>query len=355
MTRKFGTAAINIALIGCGRIAQTYLEAIAECSACKLVAIADVRPQAAKSVAAQIGCKYFTDYRQVIEGNSVDAVIICTPPNTHHEIGIFFLENHIHVFCEQPFALNTGDASFLVKKAEEKNSLLMVASQYRYVDDIIRTKNVVESGILGDIILLENVFCDKINMGNRWNSKKSIAGGGVLIDKGSYSADIAQYLVGPIVKVRAEERKKCQSLEVEDTACLYFKTRADVMGVVELSWSFYKDRESYIKLFGTEGVLSVGWTASKYRHSGELDWVSFGKGYNKLSAFTRQLANFIGSIRGEEPPLITASESLETVKVIEAAYRSILLDTWIEIDSLQDEVLGPRECQRETPKASAGK
>jgi hypothetical protein len=73
-----------------------------------------------------------------------------------------------------------------------------------------------------------------------------------------------------------------------------------------------------------------------------------------MSCVRRQLANFIGSIRGEEIPLITASQSLETVRVIEAAYRSILLDTWIEIGALQDAVLGPRLRQKETPKVSAG-
>lgn len=236
------------------------------------------------------------------------------------------------MLCEKPLALTSEDASLMVDKAEEKGSLLMMASKFRYVDDVIKAKGIVDSGILGDIVLFENVFCSKVDMRDRWNADRNIAGGGVLVDNGSHSVDIARYLLGPITKVQAEEGKRVQDLEVEDTARLYFRTGSDIMGAVDLSWSIHKELESYIDLFGTEGVLSIGWKCSKYRQSEKLNWVTFGKGYDKLTAFSRQLENFVGSIKGEDQPLITASDALESVKVIEAAYKSAQINKWIPVE-----------------------
>ena len=335
MSKKQGNASLNFALIGCGRIAQTHLEAIAANPECKLKGVADVRKRAAKSVAEQFDCKAYSDYHQVLDGNQVDAVVICTPPDTHAEISTFFLENGVHVLCEKPLALSIEDATLMVDTAEKKDCLLMMASKFRYVDDLIKAKGVVDSGILGDIVLFENVFCSKVDMRDRWNANKNVAGGGVLVDNGSHSVDIARYLFGPIAMVQAEEGKRVQKLEVEDTARLYFRTESEAMGAVDLSWSLFKERESYIELFGTEGVLSIGWKCSKYRQSEKLDWVVFGKGYDKLACFSKQLENFVGCLKGRELPVITAIDSLESVKVIEAAYQSMNINKWVKVETNQ--------------------
>jgi predicted dehydrogenase len=300
---------------------------------CNLKGVVDIREQVARSVADQYRCKSYKDYQQVLEENHVDAVIICTPPNTHSEIAIFFLENGVHVICEKPFAINSAQATLMVQKAEEKECLLMMASKFRYVEDIIRAKGIVESGILGDIVLFENVFCSKVDMKGRWNSNKEVAGGGVLVDNGSHSVDIARFLLGPVAKVQTEEGKRVQKLEVEDTARLYFRTKSDVLGAVDLSWSIHKEQESYVDLFGTEGVLSIGWRYSKYRQSEKLHWVTFGRGYDKLAAFSAQIKNFVDSIKGIAMPLINAADGLESVKVIEAAYKSSHMNKWVEVGS----------------------
>ena len=325
-------AALNFAVVGCGRISQTHLQAMVTVPECKLKGVADIREGVAKSVAEQYGCKAYSRYQEVLEGNQVDAVIICSPPNTHADIATFFLENGVHVLCEKPLAIQSKQASAMVQKAETKGCLLMMASKFRYVEDVIKAKGIVESGILGDIVLFENVFCSKVDMKDRWNSKKEVAGGGVLIDNGSHSVDIARFLLGPVTKVQTEEGKRVQKLEVEDTARLFFRTQSDVMGAVDLSWSIQKEQESYIDLFGTEGALSIGWHSSRYRQSEKLHWITFGKGYDKMAAFSAQIKNFIDSIKGNTMPLINGKDGLESVRVIEAAYKSSGMNKWVEVE-----------------------
>jgi len=324
-------APLNFALIGCGRISQVYLQAFASIPECRLKCVSDLCQQAMQNAVGEYACKDYTDFRQILDENHIDAVVVCTPPNTHMEIATFFMENGVHVLCEKPLALNAKEAETMVKMGAGNGCLLMMASKFRYVDDIIKAKSIIESGILGDILLFKNAFCSKVDMKDRWNSKKEISGGGVLIDNGCHSVDIARYLLGPIVKVQAEEGKKVQQLEVEDTSRLYFRTQSNVMGVVDLSWSIPMEKESYIYLYGTKGVLSAGWKSSKYKQNGKIDWIHFGSGYDKISAFRRQICNFIGSIKGTEIPLINGEDSFQSVKVIEAAYKSASMNKWVEI------------------------
>jgi predicted dehydrogenase len=321
---------LRVGLVGCGRIAQTHLDALKHVSECRLVGVADVRPDVARSVGAQYETAAHDDHRQLLDGG-LDAVILCTPPSSHTEIAGFFLDEGVHVLCEKPLAVTLSEAEQLVAKAERSDRLLMMASKFRYVDDIVKAKGIIDSGILGAVILFENVFCSKVDMRQRWNARRELGGGGVLIDNGTHSVDIARFLLGPIVKVRAEEGRRVQGLDVEDTCRLFFRTDGDALGAVDLSWSIHKERDAYIEIFGPDGTLSIGWKGSKYRQSEKLEWVTFGKGYDKLSAFGRQLRNFARSIQGREAPWITAEDSLESVCVIEAAYQSMALERWVEV------------------------
>lgn len=327
---------MRFALVGCGRISQTHLQVLELEPKATLVAVADVRKSAAKSIGEQYGCRHYSHHGEILEREDVDAVVICTPPVTHGEIAGEFMDQGIHVLCEKPLAVSAEVARGMVKKAHAKDLILMMASKFRYVDEVIKAKGIVESGILGEIVQFENAFCSRVDMKNRWNSDPSISGGGVLIDNGSHSVDIARYLLGPIDQIQAEEGKRVQGLAVEDTARIYFRTESDVLGSVDLSWSLYKEQESYIDLFGTEGVLSIGWKCARYRQSETLDWVKFGNGYNKMAAFGSQLSNFIDTIDGTDRPLITAEDALASVRVIEAAYRSTGMDKWMGVERAAD-------------------
>ena len=210
-------APFRIALAGCGRISQVHLHTIVQESRAKLVAVADVDKKVAESTAEMHGLEPFYNTEKMLEKIQPDALIICTPPNTHRKLAEFALNAGIHVRCEKPLALTVADAEAMLEAANRNKRVLMMASKFRYVRDVIQAKNIIESGILGEIILFENEFCARVDMKNRWNAHFEIAGGGVLIDNGSHSVDIVRYLLGPINDLQAIFGKRWQDLEVEDT------------------------------------------------------------------------------------------------------------------------------------------
>jgi len=258
--------------------------------------------------------------------------VICTPPQTHADIARHFLERGVHVMVEKPITIRSADAQALARLAQEKQRVLMMASKFRYVDDIIKAKAIIEAGILGRIILYENSFCSKIGMADRWNASKPVSGGGVLIDNGSHSADIARYLLGPISQVQAQTGIPTQGLEVEDTVRVQFMTQRGILGTFDLSWSITKDSKNYIQVYGSEGTLQVGWKGSRYCQDGSSKWIPFGTGYDKTKSFASQHANFIASLKGKDKPVITAEDSLASVQVVEAAYRSAGSNHWSKIE-----------------------
>ncbi len=325
------TKPTRFALIGVGRIGLSHLEALSQVDNAVLQAVVDPRRAAAEAVAEQKKVRWFEDYRNPELLDLIDAAIICTPPYLHYEITRHLLGSGKHVLCEKPLTISSPHAEELVRLAETNELELMMASKFRYVDDIIKAKAILEAGILGRVILYENTFCAKAMMKDRWNASREMAGGGVLIDNGTHSVDVARYLLGPIQEVQAQNGIFAQTLEVEDTARLQFRTRAGVIGMIDLSWSINKEGDTFISVFGSEGTLLIGWKGSSYKQDGNSRWVHFGAGYDKIGALKKQLENFVGTLSGIERPLITPEDALASVKAIETAYASTRQNNWLPV------------------------
>lgn len=321
----------RFAIIGAGAISQGYAQAFQTCDEAEVVAVADTRSDAAHSLAEVLACRAFDSYEKVSRECDLDAVLVCTPPASHPEICLHFINQKVHVLCEKPFAVKSQEAARVVDAARQNDVTITMASKFRYVDDVIKAKQIVDSGVLGDIILFENAFTARVDMSNRWNSNPKISGGGVLIDNGTHSVDIARYFLGPLAEVRVMRGKRGQKVEVEDTVQIFVRSDCGIMGNIDLSWSINKELERYISIYGSHGTVLVGWKESKYRQTGSSDWVVFGNGYDKVAAFQNQLTNFSRAITGQEILRIDADDTMASVEVIEAAYRSMEESHWTPV------------------------
>jgi predicted dehydrogenase len=324
-------ASLRFGLVGAGRIAQSYVQAFQEAPNASLTGVADVNVSAASTLAAQGGCRAFESHLELAESGQVDAVIVAAPPNVHGPISIDFLQRGIPVLCEKPVSTDLETARLIRKTARDRHVLFTMASKFRYVEDVVRARNIVNSGVLGDVVLFENTFMSFVDMAQRWNSDRRISGGGVFIDNGTHSVDIMRYFIGPLDMIHAVEGPDIQGLPVEETVHITARSCDGAIGRMDLSWSINKQCDDYISIYGSEGTLRVGWKGSFYRQQRSAQWVQFGNGYDKVQAFREQIANFSAAIQGLEELLIDADDAVASVEVIQAGYKALATDSWTPI------------------------
>jgi len=140
----------KFAIIGAGAISQAYAQAFQSISfqtyhEAEVVGVADIRQPVADSLAEVLNCPSFDSYTALADECNPDAVLVCTPPASHPEICHYFIERGVHVLCEKPFAVNAKEAAEVVEGAKKKGVIITMASKFRYVDDVIKAKQIVDA------------------------------------------------------------------------------------------------------------------------------------------------------------------------------------------------------------------
>lgn len=326
---------LRFGLVGAGGIARSYMQVFAELEDAAIIGVADTDVGAAARLADDLGARAAGSLDELLANVDLDGVIVCTPPNSHPEIALAAINAGIGVLCEKPLAIGIDAAREMVAAAAVGGVPFTMATKFRFVDDVVGARELVQSGVVGDIIQLENTFASRVDMAGRWNSNPSVSGGGVLIDNGTHSVDIARYFLGPIQEVLVVERLRTQDLDVEDSVQLLLRTASEATATIDLSWSYDNATDTYLQIYGTDGALRVGWAESAYRENQSDEWIPFGIGYDKVRCMRNQVENFCAALRGTEPLAITAADAIASVQVISAAYRSLELGDWVSVESVQ--------------------
>lgn len=312
----------HLAVVGTGAIGRMHVQTAAQLESARLVAVCDERPEALEAVTRDTPARAYASYRELVAGERLDGVILCTPPSLHPEMATFFLESGIDVLCEKPLATTSAAAHAMYAVARRRGRLLALASKFRYVDDVEAARRLVRDGSVGRVRHAEITFISNVDMRNRWNADPAISGGGVIIDNGCHAADLCRYLFGAVSHVAAVAYRRTEGLDVEDSAYLYLGTEGGVGVTVDLSWSLDRQLPYYVRIFGEHGRLTIGWRESTLTHGGAGQSLAIGSGYVKGTAFAALQTDFVEASRGTRRARIDAADALASVEVVDAAYAS---------------------------------
>jgi predicted dehydrogenase len=324
---------VRLGIVGAGGIAKAYADMLATSTTAVAVGVADVRLEAAQAMADGLGCPAFADAADLAAVDGLEAVVICTPPSTHPAVAQVFFDRGVAVLSEKPMAVDRHRARAMVDAAARAGVTVTMATKFRFCDDVNRAKALVADGSLGEVRLLENAFTSRVDMSGRWNSDPAVSGGGVLVDNGTHSVDLARHVLGPIAEVLAVELTRPAGFAVDDTARLFLRHERGVESTVDLSWSIDKSLADFLRIYGTLGEVRVGWRESAWRRYGE-EWQVIGSGYAKGPAMGGALDAFCCAIRGQAPLAVTAEDAIAASAAIDAAYASLASGGWVRLADL---------------------
>ena len=209
---------VRVGLIGLGKMGISHCAIARAHPDVNLVAVCESSSYIRDILGKHSGLKTYSEYRQMLKNEKLDAVIVAVPSALHGEIVGKALEDNLHVFCEKPFCLNLDEGKQLVAQAESKALVTQVGYHYRFVNSFRKAKQLVETGVIGTPHHVRAEAYGGVvlrSQGSTWRVKKS-EGGGCLYDYACHVIDLINYLVGPPTDVGGVVLNTLFSEDVED-------------------------------------------------------------------------------------------------------------------------------------------
>ncbi len=312
---------MNVAIIGCGRIAHAHATAISERGDISLVAVVDPVEEKRREFADTYGGSAYDSIQAMLAESPPDGACLCTPPVMHEEGATELLTSGVHVLCEKPLAISSEEAQSMISQAERAERVLMVSSKFRFVEDLWEARRRIESGKIGPVVHVEVSFCSRLPLVDTWHTQPELSGGGVIMDNGPHAYDVLSVLTGdckPRVVAAALGRGSANG-RVEETAEIIVRLTGESVGRIALSWAYNSATLDYVHVHGSHGELRIAWDGGWVRCNAD-EWEEFGGGYDKGEAFRRMLDRFVKSVRGGIAPE-RLDRALAAVEFVEVAYQ----------------------------------
>lgn len=317
---------VRIGIIGGGGIASAHLGGYAQIpDRARITAIADASPETLARRVEETGARGYADFRELVQDPEVDAVDICLPHHLHTAAILAAAEAGKHVLCEKPLCLTEEDAKQVKAAVESSGITLMCAHNQLFMPAVAKAKEVIESGVLGDIYEVRttdsfyNDF-DPASMG--WRATAATSGGGELIDTGYHPTYLMMHLTGakPVSAFAMLSTHRLKFMEGEDSAQVLVRFDNGSVGQMVTSWAYMAapdtDRFSAV---GELGSLSSDGSRLVVHVRGQEPQVF---DHEPVDTFAAEIAHFVDCLISGERPLNTEVEGVSVLGIILAAYES---------------------------------
>lgn len=328
---------IKGAIIGLGKMGLSHTAIVSAHPDVNLVAVCDTSSLVLDAFKKFSKIKTYDDYKEMIDREALDFVLIATPTRFHYPMVKTALEKGLHVFCEKPFSLTVKEGEELVQLANSKWLVNQVGYHNHFIGTFRELKRLLQVGVLGDLVHFSGEAYGPVvvkEKGGTWRSKPE-EGGGCLYDYASHVLNLIQEIVGRPVKASGSQLKCIYSKGVEDAVYGTLVLANGLSGQLSVNWSDETHRKmttsitvigkngkiicdaTEIKIFLKEASkaegLEKGWTI-KYITDFAIP-VNF---YLRGEEYSAQIDHFIDCIKNKKQAEYNSFEQgLYTDKVVE--------------------------------------
>ena len=143
---------IKVGLFGAGDIADLHASGIKNCSSAELVGLFDIDNQKAQQKSDNYNCLSYDSAESMLKDPLIDAIFVLTPLEEHFNCAINALNSGKHVLVEKPVSSSVDEIQQIREAADKAGKLCVPVHNYLYEDSILRTKELIDSGKLGDVV-----------------------------------------------------------------------------------------------------------------------------------------------------------------------------------------------------------
>ncbi len=324
------TSETGLGLIGAGAIGRVHADNIhRNIKGARLAAVADVDQRAAKSVAGD--ARIYSDFHEMRRDPSVEAIIVCTPPFLKMEITKEAAAAGKAVFCEKPISVTLADTDRMVDIVKKGGIKFQVGYQRRFDPSYLKAKQAMESGELGQLLLLKEHNRDPPGPILGWSTMPEKSGG-IFLDTTSHDFDAVRWLSGSEVERVYAEGAALVYEELRkngdfDTTTVVMKLQSGALAYVDSCYNTAYGFDARLEMLGTKAAVSVDMGEKSFAHvmtqAGTSNEYFNGFATRWSQAYRDEIADFVDSVRAGRDVKVGIADGREALKIGLAARASI--------------------------------
>jgi myo-inositol 2-dehydrogenase/D-chiro-inositol 1-dehydrogenase len=319
---------IRFALLGAGRIGKVHARAITSNPDAKLVAVADAMPAAADAIAKQYGCAVKT-IDDILAWADVDAVVICTPTDTHADLIEKFAKAGKAIFCEKPVDLSVARVQACLKVVAAEKATLMVGFNRRFDPHFMAVRRAIDEGRIGEVEMVTIISRDPAPP----PAEYAMRSGGIFRDMTIHDFDMARFLLGEEIETVSAQGSSLVDPAIGkagdyDSVSVMLFTATGKHATISNSRRAAYGYDQRIEAHGSLGSVAAEnqravsievATAAGYTRPPLLDF--FMTRYTE--AYANEIAAFIDTIGGKRAAGPTGEDGLKALALADAALKSV--------------------------------
>jgi len=320
-----------------------------EISTANVVAVGGRKKEVAEEFANTWGIKKIYSGEDFVEKLCADPEVevadIGLPNFLHKKAAVLATENGKHVICEKPLALSANEAKAMLDVVEKGGVIHCYAENQVFVPHITRAKEMIKKGAIGDVFWVRS---REAHFGphSAWFWNPELAGGGVLMDMGCHSVEVARYLIDKKpTEAYAWGTTLVHNTKAEDNSLALVKYEGNELGQSENSWAAHGGLDLRFEIYGSDGAFFIDparetgvkvFTVAPEEKVGYIvEKAEAKKGWmypiwreHEVYGFLFELQHFISCILEGEMPRETFKDGYLVNCILDACYKSMQSKKW---------------------------
>ncbi|WP_027092732.1 inositol 2-dehydrogenase [Cohnella thermotolerans] len=317
---------VRIGIVGAGRIGKLHAENLRQFKDVEIRAISDIFADQARGWAAQNGIERVTeDYRDILSDPDIDAILICSPTDTHVDIIKEAANAGKHIFCEKPISLDLSKTVQVLQWVKQAGIKFQLGFNRRFDHNMSRVNELLKAGKAGELHILKITSRDPAAPPESYIRSS----GGLFADMAIHDFDLARFLTGSDVEeVYVQGAVRVDPVFAEcgdiDTAVTTLKFKNGVLGVVVNSrQAHYYDQR--VEAFGSAGTIAiqndtpstVEWFSSAGGVRRETPLYFFLERYKE--AYVKEMRCFVDAVLNDEQVPVDVNDGYQAELIAFAA------------------------------------